>query len=63
MYFENISEDKPIKGIFSDSNVFMWLKSGDINKKVISKISLDSTFSFTSYALLCALALHHWLVY
>ena len=27
--------------------------------KVISKISLDSNFSFTNYALLCALALLH----
>ena len=39
-----------IKGIFSDSNnIFLRHKSKDINKKVISKILVDSNFTFTSY--------------
>ena len=41
-------------GIFRDSNnIFLWHESEDINqkkKKIISKISFDSNFTFTSYA-------------
>ena len=53
-----------LKGIFSDSNnIFLWHKSEDINKKkVISKISVHSKSSFTSYAWLCALVLLHRLM-
>ena len=38
-----------IKGIVSDfNNIFLWHKSEDINnKKVISKISVDSNLTFT----------------
>ena len=45
-----------IKGIFIDSNnIFLWYDSEDINrkKKRISKISVDSNFTFSSYAWLC----------
>ena len=48
-----------IKGIVSDSNnIFLWYELKDINKKkMISKISVDSNFTFTSYTGLCAMAL------
>ena len=37
------------KWIFSDSNnIFLWHESEDINKKLISEISVDFQFSFTS---------------
>ena len=42
-----------LKGIVSDSNnIFLWHESEDIKKKggVISTISADSNFTFTSYA-------------
>ena len=41
-----------LKGIVSDSNnIFLWHESEDINKKmVISKISVDSNYMFSSYA-------------
>ena len=51
------------KGMVSDSNnIFLWHELEDINKKkkkkkkkVISKISVDSNFTFASYAWLYAL--------
>ena len=41
-----------IKGIFTDSNnIFLWHESEDINKKkLISKILVDSNFTFSSFA-------------
>ena len=55
-----VNHNSLFKGIISDSNsIFLWHKSEDINIKVISKISVDSNFPFTSYAWLCALALLH----
>ena len=36
------------KGIVSGSNIFLWHESDNINKKVISKISVDSNFMLTS---------------
>ena len=53
-----------IKGIVTDSNnIFLLHKLEDIDKKrVISKISVDSNFTFTSYAWLGALALLHRLL-
>ena len=45
------------KGMVSDSNIFLWHKAEVNKKKVISKISVDPNFTFTSYAWLCALAL------
>ena len=56
-YFEHI-----LKGIVSDfNNIFLWHKSDDIHKiNVISKISVYSNLTFTSYAwLICALTLLH----
>ena len=43
-----------IKGIVSDSNnIFLW-HEWDVNqKKLISKISFDSNFTFLSYVWLC----------
>ena len=40
------------KGIFGDlNNNFLWHESEDINqKKIISKISVDTNFTFSSYA-------------
>ena len=40
-----------VKGIVSDSNnIFLWHESEDINKKkLISKISVDSSVTFSSY--------------
>ena len=54
--------DRPpmfLKGTVSDSNnIFLWQKIGRYYwKKLISKISVDSNISFTSYAWLCALIL------
>ena len=67
-----------VKGIVSDCNIFLWHESEDINKtkknpnkqtnqkkkkkKVISKISVDSNFTFTSYAWFYALAFLHRLL-
>ena len=57
-----------VKDIFSDSNnIFLWCESEDINKnnnkkRLTSKISVDSHFTFTNYAWLCALALLHRLL-
>ena len=50
-----------LKGIVNDSNyIFLWHESKDINiKKVMSKISVDSNVTFTSYVWLCALELFH----
>ena len=41
-----------VKGIVSDSNnIFLWHESEDVNKKkLISKISINSNFTFSSYA-------------
>ena len=52
------------KGIVSDStNIFLWHESNDMKKKmVIIKISVNSNFTFTSYAWLCALTLLHRLL-
>ena len=57
------------KGIVSDSNnKFLCHESEDFNKKkkkkkkTISKISVDSSFTFTSNAWLCALAVLHRLL-
>ena len=48
------------KGIFSDSNsIFFSYESEDINKKLISKISVDSKFTCTSFARFCVF---HWSV-
>ena len=46
------SVDYCVKGIFSDSNtIFLWHESEDISKKnLISKISVDSNFTFSRYA-------------
>ena len=42
--------------ILSDSNnIILWHESEDINKKVYSKFSVDSNFTFTSYAQLCVI--------
>ena len=53
----------PIKGIFSDFNIiFLWHESEDTmykQKKLISKISVDSNFTFSSYAWLCVFHCSH----
>ena len=50
-----------VKGIGSDScNIFSWHKSENITKKKVTyKLSVDSSFTFTCYARLCALSLLH----
>ena len=51
-----------IRGIFSDPNIiFLWHESEDINKKSISKISVNSNFQFTSYAWLLIRRLLCWI--
>ena len=48
------------KGVVSDfDNIFYGMNQKILTKKVISKISVDSNFTFASYAWLCALALLH----
>ena len=56
--------DSNFKGIFSDSNnIFLWYESEDINKKkLISKISVDFNFTFSSYAWLCVFHCSHRLL-
>ena len=45
-----------IKEMFNDSsNIFLWHESVDTKKKLISEISVDSKFTFTSYVWLCVL--------
>ena len=53
----------PFKGIVSDtSNIFLWHESEDINKKKASKISVDSSFMFSSYAWVCVFHCPHRLL-
>ena len=54
-----------VKGIYSDSNnIFLWHELEDINKKkLISKISVDSNFGFSSYAWLCVFHRSHRLLW
>ena len=51
-------------GIVSDSNnIFLWHESEDIHKKkLISKISVDSNFTFSSCAWLCVFHCSHRLL-
>ena len=50
-----------LKEVFSDfNNIISWHESEEVNqkkkkKKLISKISVDSSFTFSSYAWLCVL--------
>ena len=64
-WFWKVRLNFQFKGIVSDSNnIFLWHETEDINKKmIISKISVDSNFTFTNCAWLCALVLLHWLLY
>ena len=50
-----------VKGILSDSNnIFLWYESEDFKqKKLVSKISVDSNFTFSSYARLCVFHCSH----
>ena len=54
----------PLKGIESESNnIFLWHELENINKKkLISKISVDSDFPFSSYAWLCVFHCSHRLL-
>ena len=53
-----------LKGMVSNSiNIFLLYEQEIINKKLTSKISVDSSIMFTSYAWLCALALLHRLLW
>ena len=47
-----------VKGVFSDSNnIILWHKSEDTKqKKLISKISVDSNFTFSSHDYVCFIA-------
>ena len=48
------------KGVVSDfNNIFYGMNQKILTKKVIFKISVDSNFTFASYAWLCALVLLH----
>ena len=64
-YHWNVTwQTESVKGIFSDSNnIFLWYQSEDINKKkLISKISDDFNFLFSSYAWLCVFHCSHRLL-
>ena len=58
------SSPSHLKGIFSDSNnIFLWYEIRTYKqKKLISKISVDSNFTFSSYAWLCVFHCSHRLL-
>ena len=60
--FANFARD--VKEVFCDSNnIILWHKSKGMNKKVISKIPVDSNFIFASYAWLCVFHCSHRLLW